>query len=57
MDKGQIGVAIVMCFVLVIHGGLTYLIVKKKKYSLLSGFANRPEQHMMRMSFLIERMK
>lgn len=35
---------IAMGWALLIHGGLTYLIVKKKEYSLISGFSNRPKE-------------
>lgn len=35
---------IIMGWTLIIHGGLTYLIIKKKEYSLISGFTNRSEQ-------------
>ncbi|WP_042148882.1 DUF3784 domain-containing protein [Paucisalibacillus sp. EB02] len=35
---------IVMSWTLIIHGGLTYLIVKKKDYSLISGFNNRSKE-------------
>ncbi|PKR77276.1 hypothetical protein CEY16_11095 [Halalkalibacillus sediminis] len=44
MNTGTLIFLIVMGFALLIHGGLAYLIVKKKEYSLLSGFSNRPEE-------------
>ncbi|KAB8138172.1 DUF3784 domain-containing protein [Gracilibacillus oryzae] len=44
MDTGMIGISILMGWVLTIYGGLTFLIVKKKNYDLISGFANRPEE-------------
>jgi hypothetical protein len=44
MSKGTIILAIIMGWTLLIVGGLTYLIVKKKEYSLLSGYSNRPEE-------------
>src|SRR5690625_3916882 len=33
-----------MGWTLIIHGGITYMFAKKKDFSLLSGFANRPEE-------------
>ncbi|MBS4201810.1 DUF3784 domain-containing protein [Bacillus sp. FJAT-49732] len=44
MSTGTIIFIIVMGWALIIHGGLTYLIVKKKEYSLISGFLNRPKE-------------
>ncbi|RWZ52227.1 DUF3784 domain-containing protein [Halobacillus fulvus] len=44
MDTGWIVFSIIMVWVLLIHGGLTYLIVKKQEYSLISGFGNRPDE-------------
>ncbi len=35
---------IIMGWAILIHGGLIYLIVKKKEYSLISGFYNRPDE-------------
>ncbi|GGA74531.1 DUF3784 domain-containing protein [Ornithinibacillus halotolerans] len=43
MSKGMIIYAIVMGWTLIIYGGITYLIVKKKELSLISGFSNRPK--------------
>lgn len=43
METNTIILIIVMGWALVIYGGLTYLIVKKKEYSLISGFLNRPK--------------
>ncbi len=51
MSKGMIIFAILTGWTLIIHGGLTYLIVKKKEYSLISGFFNRPEEEQ---KYLIE---
>lgn len=44
MSTGTIVFIITMGFSLLIHGGLTYLIAKKKDYSLISGFSNRPKE-------------
>lgn len=44
MSKGMIVFTIIMGWTLLIYGGITYLIVKKKEYSLISGFYNRPEE-------------
>ncbi|MBM7553574.1 DUF3784 domain-containing protein [Thalassobacillus pellis] len=44
MDTDRIVFLIVMGWTLIIHGGLTYLIVKKKEYGLISGFGTRPEE-------------
>lgn len=44
MSTGTIIFIITMGWALIIHGGLTYLIVKKKEYSLISGFLNRPKE-------------
>lgn len=44
MSTGTIVFIITMGFSLLIHGGLTYLIVKKKDYTLISGFSNRPKE-------------
>ncbi|MCJ8008596.1 DUF3784 domain-containing protein [Lederbergia wuyishanensis] len=44
MSTGTIIFIIAMGWALIIHGGLTYLIVKKKEYSLISGFLNRPKE-------------
>ncbi|MGM8214862.1 DUF3784 domain-containing protein [Bacillaceae bacterium W0354] len=51
MSKGMIIFIIVMGWTMLIHGGITYLIVKKKEYSLISGFYNRPEEER---NYLIE---
>jgi len=51
MSKGMIIFIILMGWTLIIHGGITYLIVKKKEYSLISGFYNRPEEEQ---KYLIE---
>lgn len=42
MSKSTIIFIITMGFTLIIHGGLTYLVVKLKNYSLINGFNNRP---------------
>ncbi|MCR2822236.1 DUF3784 domain-containing protein [Lederbergia panacisoli] len=44
MSTGTIIFIIAMGWALIIYGGLTYLIVKKKEYSLISGFLNRPKE-------------
>ncbi|MBS4196753.1 DUF3784 domain-containing protein [Lederbergia citri] len=44
MSTGTIIFIIAMGWALIVHGGLTYLIVKKKEYSLISGFLNRPKE-------------
>ncbi|MGP4060689.1 DUF3784 domain-containing protein [Halobacillus sp. H74] len=44
IDTGRIVFIIVMGWSLIIYGGLTYLVVKKKEYGLLSGFGSRPEE-------------
>ena len=44
MSTDTIVFLITMGFTLIIHGGLTYLVVKKQDYSLISGFYNRPEE-------------
>ncbi|MRG87138.1 DUF3784 domain-containing protein [Salinibacillus xinjiangensis] len=51
MTKNMIIFTIIMGWTLLIYGGITYLLVKKKEYSLISGFYNRPEEEQ---SFLIE---
>src|SRR5690625_6640662 len=33
-----------MGWTLIIHGGITYLFAKKRDFSLLNGFSNRPEE-------------
>ncbi|MYL30138.1 DUF3784 domain-containing protein [Halobacillus halophilus] len=44
MDTGTITFILVMGFALVITGGLTFLVVKRKEYGLISGFSSRPEE-------------
>jgi len=44
MSTSTIAFFIIMGFTLIIHGGLTYLIIKKKEYSFISGFYNRPKE-------------
>lgn len=44
MDKGKLIYIFTMGWTLIIYGGLTYLIAKKKDYMLLSGFHRRPEE-------------
>ncbi|WJE16474.1 DUF3784 domain-containing protein [Halobacillus sp. ACCC02827] len=44
MNTGFIVYSIIMVWVLVIYGGLTYLVVKKREYGLISGFGNRSEE-------------
>ncbi|HLR51438.1 MAG TPA: DUF3784 domain-containing protein [Candidatus Avamphibacillus sp.] len=44
MDKGKIIYIFVMGWSLLIYGGLTYLIAKKKDYTLISGFNNRSKE-------------
>ncbi|HEY4599949.1 MAG TPA: DUF3784 domain-containing protein [Cerasibacillus sp.] len=44
MDTGTIIYIITMGWTLIIFGGLTYLIVKKKDYFLISGFYKRSEE-------------
>lgn len=44
MSTDIIAFLIIMGFTLIIHGGLAYLVIKKKDYSLISGFSNRPEE-------------
>lgn len=44
MDAGMIAFFVAMGFALIVHGGLWYLIVKKKRYELISGFALRPKE-------------
>ncbi len=44
VEKGLIIFLIIMGWTLLIYGELTFLVVKKKDYFLLSGFANRPEE-------------
>lgn len=44
MDTGTIIYIITMGWTLIIFGGLTYLIVKKKEYFLISGFNKRSEE-------------
>ncbi len=41
--------AILLGWVLLIYGGLTFLIVKKKDYTLISGFSNRPKEEQERL--------
>ncbi|MGG3681757.1 DUF3784 domain-containing protein, partial [Aeribacillus composti] len=49
MSTDTIVFLITMGFTLIIHGGLTYLVVKKQDYSLISGFYNRPEEEQQRL--------
>ncbi|MEN2467296.1 DUF3784 domain-containing protein [Ornithinibacillus sp. FSL M8-0202] len=51
MTTGMLIFIVVMGWILIIHGGMTYLIVKKKEYSLISGFYNRPKEEQ---EYLIE---
>lgn len=51
MSKSLLIFLIVMGWTLVITGGITYLIVKKKEYGLISGFSNRPKEEQ---EYLIE---
>src|SRR5690625_7779885 len=44
MDKGKLIYILTMGWTLIIYGGLTYLVAKKKDYMLLSGFHRRPEE-------------
>ncbi|MBS4219901.1 DUF3784 domain-containing protein [Bacillus sp. FJAT-49711] len=44
MSTGTIIFIIAMGWALIIYGGLTYLIVKKKEYSLISGFLHRSKE-------------
>lgn len=44
MESSTIIFIIAMGWALIIYGGITYLIVKKKEYSLISGFLNRPKE-------------
>src|SRR5699024_3144666 len=44
MDKGTIIYILVMCWVLLIYGGITYLFAKKRDYMLLSGFHKRSKE-------------
>lgn len=44
METSTIIYIIAMGWGLIIYGGITYLIVKKKEYSLISGFLNRPKE-------------
>lgn len=41
--------AILLGWVLLIYGGLTFLIVKKKDYTFISGFSNRPKEEQERL--------
>jgi hypothetical protein len=52
VSKGMLIFIVVMGWTLLVHGGLTYLIVKKKEYSLISGFNNRPKEEQ---DYLIEK--
>lgn len=51
MTTGMLIFIVVMGWTLIIHGGITYLIVRKKEYSLISGFYNRPKEEQ---EYLIE---
>ncbi|WP_010093543.1 DUF3784 domain-containing protein [Ornithinibacillus scapharcae] len=51
MTKDLLIFLIVMGWTLIITGGITYLIVKKKEYGLVSGFSNRPKDEQ---EYLIE---
>ncbi|GAB2570009.1 DUF3784 domain-containing protein [Gracilibacillus alcaliphilus] len=51
MDKGQIIFIILMGWGVLIYGGLTFLVAKKKELSLINGFSNRSEEEQ---KYLIE---
>ncbi|MGG3739160.1 DUF3784 domain-containing protein [Aeribacillus pallidus] len=44
MSTSMIAFLIIMGFTLIIHGGMTYLVLKKKEYSFISGFYNRSKE-------------
>ncbi|MGP4041632.1 DUF3784 domain-containing protein [Gracilibacillus sp. D59] len=44
MDTGLIIFVIIMGWTLIIYGGITFFIVKKKHNYLISGFSNRPKE-------------
>lgn len=44
LDASKIGIIILLGWVAIILGGLTYLIVKKKDPTLISGFSHRPKE-------------
>lgn len=44
MSTGKLIYIITMGWTLIIHGGITYMFAKKQDFSLLSGYANRPEE-------------
>ncbi|WP_281659193.1 DUF3784 domain-containing protein [Halobacillus sp. Cin3] len=44
METGTIAFSIAMGFALIITGGLTFLVGKRKEYGLISGFSSRPEE-------------
>lgn len=44
LDPSKIGIIILLGWVVIIYGGLTFLIVKKKDLTLISGFSNRPKE-------------
>ncbi|MEN2767587.1 DUF3784 domain-containing protein [Ornithinibacillus xuwenensis] len=44
MSNSMLIFIVVMGWTLIVFGGITYLIVKKKEYSLISGFYNRPKE-------------
>ncbi|MFB1050236.1 hypothetical protein [Paraliobacillus sp. JSM ZJ581] len=45
MDKSNVILFIIMAWTLLVYGGVTYLIVKKKAYGLMSGFSNRSDDY------------